>query len=242
VGAGASEAGGSSEEIAQIPFRVDAPTAQAVRALARERGASVYVVLMAAFAVLAHRLTGADDMVLGTPTANRAAKGLERVIGYVMNAIPTRWRIRPGDSFADVLARFATDFPELMANADVPVGRIVSAVAPDRSAGRSPLFQWVFMHLTQQRSVAALREFSEPERIHTGGEHDLVGIVRDSDDGTMEGSFEIRTALFGADTVRHWTDAYLELLRRFTADPEVPLAEVGLVPEADRRRLAELGS
>ncbi|WP_406254529.1 amino acid adenylation domain-containing protein [Streptomyces chartreusis] len=236
-GAGA----GSSEEIAQIPFHVDAPTARAVRALARERGASVYVVLMAAFAVLAHRLTGADDMVLGTPTANRAAKGLERVIGYVMNAIPTRWRIRPGDSFADVLARFAADFPELMANADVPVGRIVSAVAPDRSAGRSPLFQWVFMHLTQQRSVAALREFSEPERIHTGGEHDLVGIVRDAEDGTMDGSFEIRTALFGADAVRHWTDAYLELLRRFTADPEVPLAEVGLLSEAGGRRLLELG-
>ncbi|MEJ8671127.1 AMP-binding protein [Streptomyces sp. MS1.AVA.1] len=98
------------------------------------------------------------------------------------------------------------------------------------------------MHLTQQRSVAALREFSEPERIHTGGEHDLVGIVRDADDGAMDGSFEIRTALFGADTVRHWTDAYLELLRRFTADPEVPLAEVGLVPEADRRRLADLVS
>ncbi|KUL30330.1 non-ribosomal peptide synthetase [Streptomyces regalis] len=231
---------GTGDGIAQVPFRIDAPTAQAVRALARERGASVYVVLMAAFAVLAHRLTGADDMVLGTPTANRAAKGLERVIGYVMNAIPTRWRIRPEDSFAAVLARFTADFPELMANADVPVGRIVSAVAPDRSAGRSPLFQWVFMHLTQQRSVAALREFSEPERIHTGGEHDLVGIVRDGDDGTMEGSFEIRTALFGADTVRHWTDAYLELLRRFTADPEVPLAEVGLVPEAERRRLAEL--
>ncbi|MFG1667528.1 amino acid adenylation domain-containing protein [Streptomyces sp. Y7] len=234
---------GASEEIAQIPFRVDAPTARAVRALARERGASVYVVLMAAFAVLAHRLTSADDMVLGTPTANRAAKGLERVIGYVMNAIPTRWRIRAGDSFADVLARFAADFPELMAHADVPVGRIVSAVAPDRSAGRSPLFQWVFMHLTQQRSVAALREFSEPERIHTGGEHDLVGIVRDADDGTgaMDGSFEIRTALFGADAVRHWADAYLELLRRFTAEPEVPLAEVGLVSEAGGRRLLELG-
>ncbi len=78
---------GLAEGIAQIPFKVDAPTARAVRALARERGASVYVVLMAAFAILAHRLTGAGDMVLGTPTANRAAKGLERVIGYVMNAI-----------------------------------------------------------------------------------------------------------------------------------------------------------
>ncbi|MEE1757211.1 non-ribosomal peptide synthetase [Streptomyces sp. SP18CS02] len=227
---------GNGSGIAQVPFLIDRETADAVRALARRRGASVYVVLMAAFAALAHRLSGADDLVLGTPTANRSAKGLERVIGYVMNAVPTRWRFGPDDSFGEVLARFVADFPEVMANADVPVGRIVSAAAPERSAGRSPLFQWVFMHLSQQRSVRSLREFAEPERIHTGGEHDLVGIVRDAEDG-MEGSFEVRTELFSPAVVGRWAQAYVELLRRFTAEPDVPLRAHSLVPEAERARL-----
>ncbi|MEU7279571.1 amino acid adenylation domain-containing protein [Streptomyces sp. NPDC045431] len=230
---------GAGPGIAQVPFRVERETADAVRALARERGASVYVVLMAAFAVLAHRLSGAGDLVLGTPTANRAAKGLERVIGYVMNAVPTRWRIGPQDSFGEVLGRFAADFPELMANADVPVGRIVSAVAPERDAGRSPLFQWVFMHLAQQRSVRALSEFAVPERIHTGGEHDLVGIVRDAADPAegMTGSFEVRTELFAPEAVARWAEAYVELLRRVTAAPDAPVRDHELVPAAERARL-----
>ncbi|MET9430479.1 amino acid adenylation domain-containing protein [Streptomyces sp. NPDC003036] len=232
-------AAGRGPGIAQVPFRIERETADAVRALARQRGASVYVVLMAAFAVLAHRLSGAGDLVLGTPTANRAAKGLERVIGYVMNAVPTRWRIGPEDSFGEVLARFAADFPELMANADVPVGRIVSAVAPERDAGRSPLFQWVFMHLAQQRSVRALSEFAVPERIHTGGEHDLVGIVRDAADPAegMTGSFEVRTELFAPEAVARWAEAYVELLRHVTAAPDAPVRDHDLVPAAERARL-----
>ncbi|MFH8608242.1 amino acid adenylation domain-containing protein [Streptomyces sp. NPDC018029] len=239
AGEGEQAGEGGEDGIVQIRFRVDAPTARAVRALARERSASVYVVLMTAFAVLAHRVTGADDLVLGTPVANRSAKGLDRVIGYVMNAVPTRWRIAEGDSFADVLARFGTDFAALMANADLPVGRIVSAVAPERSAGRSPLFQWVFMHLTEQPSVSAVREFAEPERIHTGGEHDLVGVVRDSGDG-MDGSFEIRTDLFSAAAVTRWADSYLTLLQQVTADPTALVRDLDVLSAAERRRVLDL--
>ncbi|MFD0021706.1 amino acid adenylation domain-containing protein [Streptomyces sp. NPDC058382] len=222
--------------IANVPFHIDAATTAGVRALARERGSSVYVVLMAAFAVLAHRVSGADDLVIGTPIANRAAKGLDQVIGYVMNAVPTRWQVRPDDSFADVLAGFAVDFPDLMANADVPVGRIVSAAAPERSAGRAPLYQWVFMHLTQQPSVTVMKEFAEPERIHTGGEHDLVGVVKDSGDG-MEGSFGLRTDVFDPATVARWTQCYVELLRQITADPAALIGDIDLVPAAMRDEL-----
>ncbi|MCX4849413.1 non-ribosomal peptide synthetase [Streptomyces sp. NBC_00893] len=227
---------GGGEGIAQVPFHIDAPTTAAVRALARERGASVYVVLMAAFAVLAHRVSGADDLVIGTPIANRAAKGLDQVIGYVMNAVPTRWKVAPDRSFAELLAGFAVDFPDLMANADVPVGRIVSAAAPERSAGRAPLYQWVFMHLTQQPSVSVMKEFAEPERIHTGGEHDLVGVVKDSGDG-MEGSFGLRTDVFDPGTVARWTQCYVELLKRITADPNALVGDIDVVPSAMRGEL-----
>ncbi|MEU1026274.1 condensation domain-containing protein, partial [Streptomyces sp. NPDC005904] len=236
---GHGEPDAGEDGIVQIRFRVDAPTTRAVRALARERGASVYVVLMTAFAVLAHRVSGAGDLVIGTPVANRSAKGLEQVIGYVMNAVPTRWRIGDDDSFTDVLARFGTDFPALMAGADLPVGRIVSAAAPERSAGRSPLFQWVFMHLTEQPSVSAVREFAEPERIHTGGEHDLVGVVRDNGDG-MDGSFEVRTDLFSPAAVTRWADSYLTLLKQVTADPTALLRDLDVVPGAERDRLLAL--
>ncbi|MEQ4718552.1 amino acid adenylation domain-containing protein [Nonomuraea sp. B19D2] len=213
--------------VEQVAFRIDADIEAAVRALAKERGATVYGVLMAAFAVFAHRLTGESDLITGTPLANRSAKGLERVIGYVMNTVPIRWRIGHDTTFAALLSRFTAEFPQVLANADVPVGRIVQAVDPERVAGRSPLFQWVFMHLPRQESVARLREIADPERVHTGGEHDLIGIVRDGDDG-FEASLEIRTDLYAPEVVREWADAFTMLLGSLVSAPDAPVAAASM--------------
>ncbi|TNH28047.1 amino acid adenylation domain-containing protein [Micromonospora orduensis] len=240
VGGNAAVVPATGSEIRQIPFHVDAGTEATLRAFARERGATAYGVLMTAFAVLAYRLSGRADFVIGTPTANRSATGLDRVIGYVMNALPTRWRIGPTDSFADLLGGFTTGFPRMLANAEVPVGRIVSAVGAQRTHGRSPLFQWVFMHLNRQESVRALREIAEPERVHTGGEHDLVGITRDTEDG-IEGTFEIRTDVYPAEVVRSWAESFPVLLAGLLAEPEVPVGAVALLGGDERRRLRTAG-
>ncbi|MEN3614529.1 amino acid adenylation domain-containing protein [Plantactinospora sp. ZYX-F-223] len=236
VGNTAAAVPGSGSGIGQVPFHVDAETEAALRAFARERGATAYAVLMTAFAVLAYRLAGRPDFVLGTPTANRSAKGLDRVIGYVMNAVPTRWRIGPTESFADLLGRFTTEFPRLLANADVPVGRIVSAVEAERTHGRSPLFQWVFMHLPRQESVRALREIADPERVHTGGEHDIVGITRDTEDG-IAGTLEVRTDVYPAELVRWWAGCFPVLLTGLLAEPDAPVDTIALLAGPDRRRL-----
>jgi amino acid adenylation domain-containing protein/non-ribosomal peptide synthase protein (TIGR01720 family) len=227
---------GADAGIAQVSFRVGPAATAEVRALARDHGATVYGVLMSAFAVLAHRLCGMDDFVIGTPIANRQAKGVARMIGYVMNSVPTRWRIGPGDSFTGLLRRFSAGFPELLSNADVPVGRIVSAVAPEREAGRSPLFQWSFMYLTRQASVDRLRAFAEPERIHTGGERDLVAAIQEDGDG-LAGSFEVRTDRYDPVVVGHWAECFVALLGRLVAAPEAPLAGHGLLTDAQRHRL-----
>ncbi|UED83919.1 non-ribosomal peptide synthetase [Streptomyces profundus] len=234
----APAASGRSPAIAQLPFRLGADVERRTRALARERGTTVYGVLMSAFAAFAGRLGDTDDLVLGTPVANRAAKGLERVIGYVMNAVPTRWRIGPDTTFGDLLGGFATDFPRVLAHADLPVGRIVAATAPERDAGRSPLFQWVFMYLPRQESVRRIREFAEPERIHTGGEHDLVCVVQDADDG-FAGTIEVRVDRLPAAVVAHWAESFATFLARLLAAPEAPVAAHRLLtPEAHRRLLA----
>ncbi len=237
TGAGAADTFG----IEQVPFHLDTRAEQQVRAFAREHGATVYGVLMTAFAVLAHRLSGQSDLLLGTPSANRSAKGLERLIGYVMNAVPTRWRIGAGDSFTDLLGRFTAGFPMVLANADVPVGRMVSVVDPQRVPGRSPLFRWVFMHLPRQASVRALRQIADPRRVHTGGEHDVVGIMRDTEDG-IAGSLEIRTDVYRPEMVRQWADSFVTLLGALLAAPDAPVADVAWLDAAAHHQLATAGT
>jgi amino acid adenylation domain-containing protein len=219
--------------IDHIPVDIGPRTEAALRSFAAEHGATLYGVLMTAFAVLACRLSGQRDAVIGTPVANRWATGLDRVIGYVMNAVPTRWRIEPGDTFADLVRRFTAEFPVILANADVPAGRIVSAIDPPRVPGRSPLFQWVFMYLPGQDGVRALREFTEPERVQTGGEHDMVAVVQETPDG-IAGALEIRTDVYSADVVRHWADSFGVLLDGLLAQPRRPVSAVSLLDEAGR--------
>jgi amino acid adenylation domain-containing protein/non-ribosomal peptide synthase protein (TIGR01720 family) len=227
--------------IARVPVEIDGVTEAAVRAFAREQGITVYSALMTAFAVLAHRLSGQQDLVIGTPVANRSAQDLDRVIGYVMNAVPTRWQIGPQDSFAGLAKRFAAEFREIHANAGVPVGRLVAAVDPPRLPGRSPLFQWVFMYLPGQASVGVLREFSAPERVQTGGEHDVVGVVQDLGDG-MTGSLEYRTDVYPAEVVGHWARAFSVLLAELFRQPDAPAGRAALLTASERQRMLALSA
>ena len=228
---GPVEPGSAAIGIAEIGFAVDAELARRVRAFAREHDATAYGVLMTAFGVLAHRLSGRPDLLVGTPIANRAGKGLDRMIGYVMNAVPVRFAIEPRDTFLDLLRRFTADFPRILAHGDVPLGRIVRASDPERLPHRSPLYQWAFMHLAEQDSVRALERFARTERVHTGGECDVVGVVWDDGEG-MRGAFDIRTDLYSPDVVRHWIDAYLTLLDELTAEPDLPVRRAALVRRA----------
>lgn len=236
VGGAAACAPGTEFGIQRIPFSTGTGSGAAIRAFAREHGTTVYSVLMTAFAVFAHRLSGRPDLIIGTPVANRSAKGLQRVVGYVMNTVPTRWGIGPTDRFADLLGRFRTDFPTVLANTDVPVGRMIAALGPERMPGRSPLFQWVFMYLPSQPSSHALREIAEPERIHTGGEYDVVGIMQDTDDG-IAGRLEIRTDVYPADVVRRWADCFSVLLAGLLAEPDLPVAAIPLLSGVEQQRL-----
>jgi amino acid adenylation domain-containing protein len=219
--------------IEHVPITVNPRTEAAVRAFAATHGATVYGVLITAFAVLAHLLSGEPDLVLGTPVANRTAAGTERMIGYVMNAVPTRWRIGPSDTFAGLVRRFTAEFPAIMAGARVPVGRVVTALDPPRLPGRSPLFQWVFMYLPGQSGDDSLREFAEPRRIQTGGEHDVVAIVQETADG-IAGALEIRTDVYPAEAVRHWAESFTVLLDGLLARPQDPVGQAPLLSEAAR--------
>ncbi|MBQ0988745.1 AMP-binding protein [Micromonospora sp. H61] len=237
-GTGAAQRGGP-DSIAQVPIRLPADIAPAVRACAASQGVSVYSVLATAFAVLAHRLTGEPDLLIGTPLANRTARGLRDVVGYVMNVVPTRWRFESTDTFTRLVKDFAAEFPSLMVNADVPVGRIVAAVDPPRTPGVSPLFQWVFMYLPRRQGDVDLHTISEPRRIHTGGEYDLVCIVRESEQGDLEGTFEIRTDACDPATAASWAESFAVLLAGLVSSPEAPVSRGALVSEPLDVELAE---
>ena len=214
----------------QVEYFLDPTLIEAARTFAKDHDATLFHVLMAAFAVLTSRLSGSADVVVGTPLANRSAKGLRDIIGYVMNMVATRWQVVPTCGFGTMVTRFAASFADLLANADVPIGRVVADRNPERSLGRSPLIRWVFMYLPGQESIWHLPEAARHERLSTGTEeNDFALILRDNRRGSTLLTCEFRADLFDAALVREWTEAYRVLLAGLLADGARAIGDVPML-------------
>ena len=113
----------------------------ALKQLSREHQATLYMSLLAAFAVLLSRYSGQDDIVVGTPIANRQDPKLEKLIGIFVNTLVMRVRIAPDRSFRKLLNEVTQTTWDAYQHKDVPVDRLVEAIAPQRSIDYTPLFQ-----------------------------------------------------------------------------------------------------
>ncbi len=126
---------------ARMRFDLGRERAAALRDLCRAETVTLSVPLMAAFAVVLHRYSGQDDLVIGTLTANRDRLETEDLIGLFVNALPVRIHLGGEPDVAELLDRIRQRLVEVLAHQDVPFDLVVNATAPDRDANRNPLFQ-----------------------------------------------------------------------------------------------------
>ncbi|WP_280364175.1 non-ribosomal peptide synthetase, partial [Nocardia wallacei] len=125
----------------RVEFRVDAEMHAALGALARAHGATLFMVVHTALAVLLARLSGTDDIAVGTPVAGRGEAELDDLIGMFVNTVVFRTQLRRGESFVDLLARQRETDLHAFAHADIPFERLVEVLNPPRSTAHHPLFQ-----------------------------------------------------------------------------------------------------
>jgi amino acid adenylation domain-containing protein len=126
---------------ADVDCAIDALTHRELQALAARHGVTMFMVLHAALATLLHRMTGGDDIVVGTPIAGRGDAALDALIGMFVGTLVLRTRIESGASFAELLHAVRETDLEAFAHADVPFERLVEVLNPARSQSHHPLFQ-----------------------------------------------------------------------------------------------------
>ncbi len=117
----------------RVDLRIDARTHAALAGLARAEGATLFMVVHTALAVLLARLSGTDDIAIGTPIAGRGEAVLDDLIGMFVNTLVFRTPVDPGASFAELLARQRDIDLQAFAHADVPFERLVEVLNPARS-------------------------------------------------------------------------------------------------------------
>src|SRR5262249_60764765 len=122
-------------------FIVKGPIVEELKGLARAEGTTLFAVLLAAFNVLLHRHSGASDIVIGTPTSGRTRPEFERMVGYLVNALPIRTRLHADDQFAQLVAQVDATIRTALEHQDYPFPMIVRDVAPPREPARRPICQ-----------------------------------------------------------------------------------------------------
>ena len=226
---------------AVVPLGVPAAEAEALRELARSDGATLFMALLSLFDTLLHRLSGADDLVVGTPVAGRSHRQVEGLIGFFVNTLPLRARLTGGESFRALLDRVRDDTLDAFEHQDVPFEKLVERLDVRRDPSHSPVFQVV---LALQNTPAGRHELPgvafEPVPI-TGrtAKFDLTLVFVENPDGGLAGSLEYNRDLFDPTTARRMVGGLRTLLTGALADPEAPISRLPLLAAAERQQLVE---
>jgi amino acid adenylation domain-containing protein/non-ribosomal peptide synthase protein (TIGR01720 family) len=225
---------------AQHVFSVPRATAQALAALGRREGATLFMTLLAAFDALLHRCSGQDDLVVGTPIANRTHADTERLAGFFVNTLALRVTVDGARPFRDLLARVREACLDAYAHQDAPFERVVERLAPARDPGCTPIFQVMFVLQNAPAPPPALAGLSL-RRVpleSTTAPFELTLVAVEQPDG-LALAFEYATDRFDAATVARLAGHLGVLLDAVAADPRRPVRELPLLTAAERRVLVD---
>ncbi|BCK59131.1 hypothetical protein NWFMUON74_69030 [Nocardia wallacei] len=226
---------------ARIPVAIDAETHHGLTELARSQDATLFMVLHTAFAVLLARLSGSNDIAIGTPTAGRGEPELDHLIGMFVNTLVFRTRVDTNETFTQLLARQRETDIEAYAHADVPFERLVEILNPPRSTARHPLFQVGLSFQNLRRTSLELPGLtvSEVDFDSRFSQFDLHLIVSDGYDESgapagLHGAITYATDLFDAATVERFAERYERLLREIATTPWSPVGDLDLMCTDER--------
>ncbi|MEU2608443.1 amino acid adenylation domain-containing protein [Streptomyces albus] len=225
-----------------VGLTVPAGVHRRLRHLARERDATLFMVVQAAFATLLTRLGAGEDLPIGSAVAGRPDEALDDLVGFFVNTVVLRTDTSGDPSFLELLDRVRERDLAAFDHQDVPFQSVVEHLRPERTAARHPLFQ-VFL-LLQNTGDAELDLPGidvEVEPIHPGGaKFDLAVHVterRGADDAPLglDVTFEYSTALFDRVTVERFAGAFLRVLASAGDDPRKRVSETDILsPEEER--------
>jgi amino acid adenylation domain-containing protein len=223
---------------ANIPFLVSRKLQELLAQLGQSEGATLFMVLLAAFDVLLYRYSGQEDIAVGTPVALRNRPEIEDLIGFFINTLVLRTQLSGELTFRELLRRVKEVSLRAFAHQDLPFEKLVEELHPQRSLGQSPLFQVMLdlqnapMELDQ---INDLRLSLVPIETQTA-KFDLTLTFSQTDEG-LDSALEYSTELFDEATARRMVNNFLILLEGIAEHPDTKIALLPLLTEAEKQKL-----
>ncbi|HEU4884059.1 MAG TPA: amino acid adenylation domain-containing protein [Longimicrobium sp.] len=221
-------------------FEVRPVLAARLRALARETDSTLFMVLLAAFDLLIHRLSGRDDVVVGSPIAGRMRGEVEGLIGFFVNTMALRTDLSGDPTFRALIARVRETTLQAYAHQDLPFERVVEAIRPDRTLSHNPLFQVAFaLQNVPMEPVRIPGLTLRLEEVDSGTSKFDLFLEMEEQGERLRGRVEYATDLWEPATADRMIRLFLHLLEGVAADPDRPASRAELADAAERRRLVE---
>ena len=218
--------------------RVTSEVVSRLREVGQSEGATLYMVLLGAFSVLLWRYSGAEDVVVGTPVANRTRGEVEGLIGFFVNTLVMRVEVRGEESYRELVRRVREVSVGGYGHQEVPFEKVVEELTPERSLSHTPLFQVMF--ILQNAPMSSLKPggitLSVLPSENYSAKFDLLLNLTETAQGLV-GTFEYSTDLFDSTTIKRMSQHLEQLLESISAEATQSVSELSLLGTEERTRL-----
>ena len=223
----------SSEE-----FQLNRELTSKLKALSQRSGTTLFMTLLAAYVTLLSRYSGQEDIVVGSPIANRNRNEVESLVGFFVNILVLRTQLHGNPTFSELLERVREMTLGAYDHQDLPFEKLVEELQPERSLSHTPLFQVMFM-----LQNASVEEFELPgltisplELESSTTTDDLLLSIEETEDG-LTGDLTYNSTLFDASTIKRMVEHFQILVESIVADPQQRVAQLSMLSTTERHQL-----
>ncbi|MCU6502462.1 condensation domain-containing protein, partial [Rugamonas sp. A1-17] len=222
-----------------VTMTLDAPLCAALAALGQRYGCTLFMTLLGAWGALLVRLSGQREVMVGVPVAGRTRMELEDIVGLFVNTLPLRIALPPESTVAHLLEAVRQQVLAAQDSQELPLEQIVELAAPPRSRAYTPLFQVMFNLETDHGDDGPLLEGLQcallPASLGHAKTELSLGMAWRA--GRIEASLSYATALLDRSSAQRWLGYLSAMLGAMANDADVPIEQISLLDEAERRRL-----
>ncbi|WP_169218415.1 non-ribosomal peptide synthetase [Brasilonema sp. UFV-L1] len=223
---------------AHLTFALSSKLTLALTQLSQQQGVTLFMTLLAAFDILLYRYTGTEDILVGSPIANRNLRELEGLIGFFVNTLVLRTDVSGNPSFSELLGRVRDMAIDAYAHQDLPFEMLVEALQPQRDLSHTPLFQVMFVLQNAPMPQLNLTGLSVSPLVAESAtaKFDLTLSMENTATGLV-GVWEYNTDLFDATTIKRMAGHFQTLLEGIVSNPQQPISQLPLLSEVERQQL-----
>ena len=228
---------------ADYSFSLSPDLSAQIQALAQQQAVSVYHLLLAVWSLTLHKITGQQDILLGTPMSNRQLPGSDSLIGFFVNTQVLHHHIDPKAGFLSLLSEVCQQSTEMQRYQELPFELLLEQLSIERDASRHPLFQVMFSVQTFAEAATSL-DWLSPEPLPPGGcnaKYDL-SFQLELREQQISGVLNYASSLFSEKRIRLMQQGFVNLLQQVLTAPESTNGQLSLLNTAQKAAMLTLGN